>query len=51
MIIFFVLSGFVIAYVAGERENSLKSYAIARAVKNFSVCLLICHLRIGAFMT
>ena len=39
VIVFFVLSGFVIAYVADQRETTLKSYAIARSARLYSVCL------------
>lgn len=35
--VFFVLSGYVIAYVAAEREFDLRSYAISRAARIYSV--------------
>jgi peptidoglycan/LPS O-acetylase OafA/YrhL len=37
VIIFFVLSGFVIAYVTDEKKQSLKQYGIARAARIYSV--------------
>ena len=37
--IFFVLSGFVIAYVADTREQSARSYAISRAARIYSVAI------------
>lgn len=39
VIVFFVLSGFVIAYVLGKRESSIASFAIARAARIYSVAL------------
>lgn len=39
VIVFFVLSGYVIAYTAETRENSLRSFAIARLARVFSVAL------------
>lgn len=36
---FFVLSGFVIAYVTTTKERNFKSYAISRAARLYSVCL------------
>ncbi|PKO88938.1 MAG: hypothetical protein CVU18_05795 [Betaproteobacteria bacterium HGW-Betaproteobacteria-12] len=39
VVIFFVLSGFVIAHVVSVREQSLQSYAIARAARMYSVAL------------
>lgn len=38
--IFFVLSGFVIAFVADRKERTLRSYATARLSRLFSVCLI-----------
>lgn len=35
--VFFVLSGFVIAYVAFERHNTARSYAVARFARVYSV--------------
>jgi peptidoglycan/LPS O-acetylase OafA/YrhL len=37
--VFFVLSGFVIAYVTHERESSGQSYVVARAARIYSVAL------------
>jgi peptidoglycan/LPS O-acetylase OafA/YrhL len=37
--IFFVLSGFVIAYATDKRENSAVSYAVSRAARIYSVVL------------
>jgi peptidoglycan/LPS O-acetylase OafA/YrhL len=37
VIVFFVLSGFVISYVAGRRETSAREYVIARAARLYSV--------------
>lgn len=39
VIVFFVLSGYVIAYTAETRENSLRSFAIARLARIYSVAL------------
>ena len=39
VICFFVLSGFVIAYVSDTREQTLKSYFIARTTRIYSVAL------------
>ena len=39
VIIFFVLSGFVIAYVADTKENTLKKYAISRMARIYSVAV------------
>lgn len=39
VVIFFVLSGFVIAYVVDQKESSLEKYAIARAARMYSVAL------------
>jgi peptidoglycan/LPS O-acetylase OafA/YrhL/protein-tyrosine-phosphatase len=39
VIVFFVLSGFVIAYVAETKERSLGDYAIARLARIYSVVL------------
>ncbi|MEG3084238.1 acyltransferase [Sphingomonas sp. PB2P12] len=38
--VFFVLSGFVIAFVAEEKEHSLRAYATARLSRLYSVCLI-----------
>lgn len=38
--IFFVLSGYVIAYVSSSRENTARAYAIARTSRLYSVVLL-----------
>jgi peptidoglycan/LPS O-acetylase OafA/YrhL len=40
VITFFVLSGFVIAFVADKQENSAPSYFIARAARIYSVAIL-----------
>lgn len=37
--VFFVLSGFVIGYVTDQREQSPRSYAVARAARIYSVAL------------
>jgi peptidoglycan/LPS O-acetylase OafA/YrhL len=37
VIVFFVLSGYVIAYVAEEKEKTFKSYAISRMARIYSV--------------
>lgn len=39
VIIFFVLSGYVIAFVAAEKESSLRTYGIARAARIYSVAI------------
>jgi peptidoglycan/LPS O-acetylase OafA/YrhL len=39
VIVFFVLSGFVIGYATDRRENSVSSYAVARAARIYSVAL------------
>ncbi len=39
VILFFVLSGFVIAYVTETKENTLKDYAIARMARIYSVAI------------
>ncbi len=40
VIVFFVLSGLVIAYVSEQRENTLRSYTIARFARLWSVAIL-----------
>jgi peptidoglycan/LPS O-acetylase OafA/YrhL len=37
--VFFVLSGYVIAYVVATKEADLRSYAISRAARLYSVCI------------
>ena len=37
VMVFFVLSGFVIAYVADQKEHSLRSYSISRFARLYSV--------------
>jgi len=39
VVIFFVLSGFVIAYVVDQKETNVEKYAIARAARIYSVAL------------
>jgi peptidoglycan/LPS O-acetylase OafA/YrhL len=39
VMVFFVLSGFVIAYVAHHKEEGLEKYAVARAARIYSVAL------------
>jgi peptidoglycan/LPS O-acetylase OafA/YrhL len=39
VVVFFVLSGYVIAYVVDTREQSARSYAIARAARIYSVVI------------
>src|ERR671933_1824516 len=39
VIVFFVLSGFVITYVASEREPSLRHFVASRAARIYSVAL------------
>ncbi len=39
VLVFFVLSGFVISYVAARREDDWRSYVIARAARIYSVAL------------
>ncbi|MCB1936383.1 MAG: acyltransferase [Nitrosomonas sp.] len=39
VIVFFVLSGFVIAYVTDTKEKTFKSYAISRAARIYSVAI------------
>jgi len=39
VIVFFVLSGFVIAYVTQERETSASAFTVARAARIYSVAL------------
>ena len=46
--IFFVLSGFVIAFVTSRREQSWQSYAEARAVRIYSVAILAIFVTIDA---
>ena len=36
---FFVLSGFVIAYVVATKERNIRSYSISRAARLYSVCV------------
>ncbi len=49
VMIFFVMSGYVIAYVVNERENTLNKYVLARCARLFSVIIpaliitLICN--------
>ena len=40
MAVFFVLSGFVISYVAGSKEADWRAYATARAARILPVCVL-----------
>lgn len=53
--IFFVLSGFVIAFVGKEKEQNWRAYACARALRMYSVVpltvlvLLICHV-LGSYI-
>ena len=48
VVIFFVLSGYVITYVASERERTLRQFALARAARIYSVAIpvlaLVCCL-------
>ena len=37
--VFFVLSGFVIAYICNTREPTLRTYVISRTVRIYSVAL------------
>jgi peptidoglycan/LPS O-acetylase OafA/YrhL len=39
VVIFFVLSGFVIAYVAGTREQDFRGFMVARGARIFSVAI------------
>ncbi|MBX3630089.1 MAG: acyltransferase [Nitrosomonas sp.] len=39
VIVFFILSGFVIAYVTDTKEKTLKDYAISRAARIYSVAI------------
>ncbi len=39
VMVFFVLSGFVIAYVADQKERTLKSYSISRFARLYSVAV------------
>ena len=39
IMVFFVLSGFVIAYVTDTREKTARQYVISRATRIYSVCL------------
>ncbi|MFK7975491.1 MAG: acyltransferase family protein [Halioglobus sp.] len=39
VVIFFVLSGFVIAYVAGTRQQSFRDFMVARGARIFSVAI------------
>lgn len=39
VIVFFVLSGYVIAFVADTKENTLKSYALSRLARIYSVAI------------
>jgi len=39
VILFFILSGFVIAFVTDTKENTLKDYAIARMARIYSVAI------------
>jgi len=47
VVVFFVLSGYVITYVACERERSLGTFALARIVRIYSVALPAIVLTIG----
>ena len=40
VMIFFVLSGYVISYVASEKENTLSDYATSRLAPGFSASIL-----------
>ena len=42
VVIFFVLSGFVIGYVSGRRETSGSAYFVARAARLYSVVITTC---------
>jgi len=48
VIVFFVLSGFVIAYTTEHKNPSLRGYAIARATRIYSVALPLVLLAFGA---
>jgi len=48
VIVFFVLSGFVIAYTTEQKRPSLRDYAIARATRIYSVALPVLLLAFGA---
>ena len=37
VVVFFVLSGYVISYVASERETTLQQYALSRCARIYSV--------------
>ena len=39
VIVFFVLSGLVIAYVSQQRENTLESFTVSRLARRWSVVL------------
>src|SRR5438105_11577903 len=39
VMIFFVLSGYVISYVASEKENTLSDYATSRLARLYSVLI------------
>ena len=39
VVIFFVLSGYVITYVASERETTLRDYALSRCARIYSVAV------------
>lgn len=45
--IFFVLSGYVIAYVANQKERSLKLYAVSRLARIYSVAIPALILTLG----
>lgn len=54
VLVFFVLSGFVIAYTAEQNEHSLKQFAISRLARLYSVVipaliLTLCLDRLGMF--
>jgi len=48
VIVFFVLSGFVIAYTTEQKNPSLRAYAIARATRIYSVALPLLLLAFAA---
>ena len=39
VVIFFVLSGYVITYVASERETTLRDYALSRCARIYAVAV------------
>src|SRR3954462_14908393 len=48
VVLFFVLSGFVIGHVAARREQTARDYAVARAARIYSVAVLAIFVTLAA---